>query len=131
MAKITVKEADELYQKLGRPLTNEDLGLTEQDIEDSFKCMDCGVCTKSIQEYYMVSNDVWELAGTDKSLLFDGMLCIGCLEARVNRPLQSVDFTHYPINRGSFHMSPRLASRILGVKENELPNDYMDLVKSL
>lgn len=51
-----------------------------------FKCQDCDVCTNDLDEYYMVRDDIWPLAPNG------GMLCIGCLEARLGRELNAADF---------------------------------------
>lgn len=73
-------------------------------------CADCGTDTVPADgpcEYYFVYNEIWEQAGMEKD---GGFLCIGCLEARIGRPLHRADFGHAPINvpyyaRGQ---SPRL-----------------------
>lgn len=76
-------------------------------------CVDCGVDTyaRGVDEYYMVHNEVWAAAGM---LPRDGMLCIGCLEARLGRRLTAVDFTDVPVNdlRWGWHGSARLLSRL-------------------
>jgi hypothetical protein len=41
----------------------------------------------------MVTNELWEQAGA-----VDGHLCIGCLEKRIGRTLNSADFTDALIN---------------------------------
>lgn len=73
-------------------------------------CLDCGVNTMAIDEYYMVEGDLWRLAtrGTDGA----GMLCLGCLEARIGFPLVASDFIDAPINKGFFPRSPRFLSRL-------------------
>lgn len=58
-------------------------------------CHDCGVDTHIRNEYYMVYNDIWETVAKDVGL---GFLCIGCLEKRLKRKLNSADFTHWPVN---------------------------------
>ena len=73
-----------------------------------FECKHCGVDTLSINEYYMVTDEVWQVAWPEEY----GMLCIGCLEQRLGRTLTAADFTDAPINRGVFEYSERLAARL-------------------
>lgn len=58
------------------------------------KCLDCGVVTIDIGEYYMVHDIIWDAANP----MHHGMLCIGCLENRLGRPLRRGDFTDAPCN---------------------------------
>jgi hypothetical protein len=81
--------------------------------ERMFRCMDCGVCTNCNGEYYMVHDEVWYSAITamDKG----HMLCVGCLELRLNRLLTKDDFTDAPVNVfwltvGSTRLKNRLTS---------------------
>lgn len=74
-----------------------------------FLCVDCGVDTSEINEYYMVTDAVWRATGLGKR---DGMLCIGCLETRLNRRLAPQDFPPFPINSGFFAQSTRLRERL-------------------
>jgi len=76
-----------------------------------FNCMDCQVDTKLIEERYMVKDDVWLKANPT----IKGLLCIGCLEKRLNRKLNSEDFTDAPINAWKCQ-SPRLADRLENLK---------------
>ena len=62
------------------------------------RCLDCDVCVYSINEYYMVNDDVWAEAGM-KQPDYSGQLCISCLEVRLNRELRSYDFSDFPINK--------------------------------
>ena len=71
-----------------------------------FVCVDCKVNTLHIQEYYMVTNAVWEQGGLGR-----GMLCVGCLELRIGRTLIAEDFPALPVNLGVFPKSERLSSR--------------------
>lgn len=73
-----------------------DFAVKEQDkLRSSFICMDCKVDTMSIDEYYMVHDEIWEEAVPE----FEGMLCIGCLEERLGRELTPDDFpTDLPVN---------------------------------
>ena len=72
-----------------------------------FSCLDCRIDTDVIGEYYSVRDEVWTAAVPDQ----DGMLCIGCLEARIHRRLTAHDFTDAPINF-IFAQSLRLISRL-------------------
>lgn len=84
------------------------------DLDDrAFACWDCNVNTMEIDEYYMVNDDLWEVATEDFG--GHGMLCIGCLEARLGGQLVASDFPDYPINRGVFPYSTRLLSRLTNV----------------
>lgn len=93
------------------------LTVVEDDINPDefpeFDCIDCGINTLLINEYYMVEDHVWEdEAGLQSG---DGMLCVGCLESRISRPLDSWDFTDFPINwiaaaSGSERLQDRISS---------------------
>jgi hypothetical protein len=73
-----------------------------------WRCLDCGVDTDAIAEYYMVHDSIWEQAHPD----LRGQLCIGCLELRLGRTLLASDFTDQSINTNpEFKRSPRLISR--------------------
>lgn len=79
---------------------------------DEFHCYDCDIDTLEIGEYYMVDDHVWvTLASMDEN---DGMLCIGCLEARIGRTLNNDDFTDAPVNHPTFlpNQSSRLTDRL-------------------
>jgi len=54
-----------------------------------FLCVDCGKDTSG-GEYYSVRNDVWAASGLAPN---GGMLCLACLERRIERPLTGDDFT--------------------------------------
>lgn len=70
-----------------------------------FLCLDCKVDTGKIKEHYFIKTDLWlSVVGSKK-----GMLCIGCLQNRLKRPLVKADFTSCYINSPSFEpMSQRL-----------------------
>jgi hypothetical protein len=70
-------------------------------------CVDCGVDTLDVGEFYMVRADVWPLDP------LGGMLCVGCLERRIGRRLVPADFTDCPLNRAR-GSSERLRSRLGG-----------------
>jgi len=82
----------------------------------AFNCWDCNINTLDINEYYMVTDELWELAtiyaANDNHCSTDVMLCIGCLEARIGGKLTTGDFPELPINRGFYPMSARLLSRV-------------------
>jgi hypothetical protein len=82
---------------------------------NEFNCWDCTVNTYDIGEYYMVTNELWELATiyADNECHTDVMLCIGCLENRIGGKLVASDFPNLPINIGLFGMSARLRARLL------------------
>lgn len=73
-----------------------------------FQCLDCAACTLCTDEYYMVTDEVWS------SVANRGMLCIGCLEARLGRELTASDFTDCPLNisRTVYPKSQRLVARL-------------------
>lgn len=59
-----------------------------------FRCMDCGEDTGKIHEFYFVQTELWfGVVGSTH-----GMLCIGCLENRLNRRLCRSDFTDCFLN---------------------------------
>ena len=74
-----------------------------------FLCLDCGVDTGKISEFYFIKTELWlKLVGTIK-----GMLCIGCLEKRLGRVLRKADFTEATINSPRFvSKSQRLMARL-------------------
>jgi hypothetical protein len=49
-------------------------------------CQDCDADVYSINEWYMVRDEVWPLD------YHGGVLCIGCLETRIGRRLNADDF---------------------------------------
>ena len=83
---------------------------TEYDYR-MFSCKDCAACTLCEYEYYMVTDEVWYSANTVMNL--DGMLCIGCLEARSGKLLTARDFIDAPINNiARMTGTPRLKARL-------------------
>lgn len=80
--------------------------------DELFTCIDCGINTHRIREYYMVENHIWEEYVPE----YQGMLCIECLEARMGRELNASDFpSHLPINAPDglfFPHSDRLRIRL-------------------
>jgi hypothetical protein len=77
-----------------------------------FECMGCSVDTNAIDEYYMVTDDLWAKAASAFSSNGRGMLCIGCLEKAIGRTLLPTDFKRVPLNYGWFGQSARLVDRI-------------------
>jgi len=74
-----------------------------------FLCMDCGVDTSRIGEFYFINTETWTCAVGSKN----GMLCIGCLERRLGRLLKRSDFTDAYINRRDWgSKSARLPNRL-------------------
>lgn len=75
----------------------------------SWNCVDCDVDTNEIAEYYMVHELIWEWFGAG-----EGLLCIGCLEHRLNRDLDAGDFMDCPLNDldNGWRKSDRLIDRL-------------------
>jgi hypothetical protein len=74
-----------------------------------FLCLDCKVDTGKIKEHYFIRTDLWlSVVGSKK-----GMLCIGCLQKRVKRPLVKADFTDCYINSPSFEPKSQRLMEIL------------------
>jgi len=78
-----------------------------------FVCMDCGINTRIIDEYYTLKDTIWYRANPRG----DGMLCIGCLECRLGRSITQDDFRlEVPINMMEFNerfpKSNRLINRL-------------------
>jgi hypothetical protein len=74
-----------------------------------FLCLDCGVDTGKIGEFYYINLPLWISAVGSK----EGMLCIGCLETRIGRQLTKEDFTDCWINNPSLvSKSQRLLERL-------------------
>ncbi len=62
---------------------------------NEFACLDCGVDTFAIGEYYMVHDSTWRKMNPKGS----GMLCFNCGGKRLGRQLIPQDFIDAPINR--------------------------------
>jgi hypothetical protein len=84
IGQLTQKEKEELERELG-----EQHKLMRSNVVDR-PCIDCG--TDTTDEYYMVKDDVWSIGE------HDGLLCIGCLERRIERQLTPTDFIDCPLN---------------------------------
>jgi hypothetical protein len=74
-------------------------------------CMTCGVNTSEIHEYYMLIDQTWLQANHDSH---EGMLCIGCVEARLGRMLRPSDFDQYWMDQFTGPRSVRLYTRMVG-----------------
>lgn len=71
-----------------------------------FVCKDCSANTLHIDEYYMLTDEVWDSIYKKRR----GMLCIGCVESRLGRKLVPADFADVPLNYFPT-FSKRLADR--------------------
>lgn len=83
-----------------------------------WNCFDCGISTctfHGIAEYYVVQDYVWHVACRGSG---SGMLCIGCLEKRLERELSPNDFKNIKVNhlcepiKRSLRLSERLFKRV-------------------
>lgn len=96
----------------GRDLHLQGGGVLEirwQPLVSDWRCMDCGVDTDSLDEYFMVRDELWETVVTGT----DGKLCVGCLEARLGRSLAAADFTDLDVNTSDrLARSARLRDRL-------------------
>ena len=60
-----------------------------------WNCKDCGKNTfKNNKDYYVVTDKLWLKFGISK-----GMLCFGCFEKRLGRPLIKEDFKDCGVNQ--------------------------------
>ncbi len=84
--------------------------INQKKRERRFKCMDCKINTLHIGEYYMLKDRVCNQIHNNQ----EGMLCIGCAEARLKRRLNSKDFNdcflnrHNPCGTKSMRLTQRL-----------------------
>ncbi len=82
-------------------------------------CGDCHTDVFEALEYnYMVTLPVWSAARGK------GLLCIGCIEARLGRQLVASDFSNAPVNWDSMPHSQRLTDRLRGkvfLRESQMP----------
>ena len=74
----------------------------------NFNCLDCGINTSKIKEYYMVKDTLWVSVVPNQK----GMLCIGCLEKRLGRSLTLTDFFACPLTFEVNRKSNRLRDRL-------------------
>lgn len=72
-------------------------------------CLDCKQDTGRMNEHYFIETATW-LSVVDSTV---GMLCIGCLEARLGRKLLPSDFPGVTINSPKYgNKSQRLLDRL-------------------
>ena len=74
-----------------------------------FNCAECEVNVKGIFEYhYKLKSEIWLKVANSCDLL-----CIGCLEKRLQRRLTPTDFTNESVNSRNFgKKSARLLNRL-------------------
>lgn len=96
-----------------------------EDEMENFICLDCGVNTDEIGEYYMLTSEVWKEAVPDLT----GMLCISCVELRLGRQLWPEDFMDAPLNVMFSIMSARLLARFCGIPDAEA-EDLLAILKN-
>lgn len=74
-------------------------------------CLDCGKCTLDMENfnYYMVKDSLWIKFGALKN-----MLCLRCLETRMNRPINMEDLPEklIPINYIKFGIIYYITERL-------------------
>jgi hypothetical protein len=80
-------------------------------------CMDCGKDTIDSQELYALKDPLWRRLNP----LVIGMLCLGCAEDRLCRPLYRSDFAAYPINAQHARVCPALADRLSRARPRTSP----------
>jgi len=74
-----------------------------------FLCLDCGIDTGKISEFYFINTQLWLSVMPSIHV----MACVGCLEKRLGRKLQLCDFTDCYINDPKKNaMSIRLQERL-------------------
>ena len=81
-------------------------------VRKSRACLDCGVCVYELGEYaYILHDPVWQSFGGFRS--DHVLLCVGCLETRLWRPLHCGDFNwRVPLNYVPWDRSDRLQARM-------------------
>jgi hypothetical protein len=83
--------------------------MVDEDID--MICVDCGTDTDEIKEFFHVRDNVWAAATAEKEVPPYKVLCVGCLERRLGRQLNSSDFTDARVNKFGDH-SDRLKDRL-------------------
>lgn len=73
-------------------------------------CLDCKIDTGKAGEHYMLVDKTWALVHNSNK----GMICVGCVEKRLGRKLNSSDFNDSHVNRikPGEYKSTRLMERI-------------------
>ena len=73
-----------------------------------FLCLDCKQDTGKMHEHYFIHTEIWLSVVGNKT----GMLCVGCLENRLNRRLTKTDFPDITVNNPRYEAkSQRLMER--------------------
>lgn len=73
-------------------------------------CAGCGEDTSLMKEHYFLNTELWLQVNNGQER---GMLCIGCVEKRLGRKLNTFDFPSVHINNPKLNsMSTRLHNRI-------------------
>jgi hypothetical protein len=82
----------------------------EPDTWSPYVCRDCATNTFRDGEFFQLKDDIWGLTGLAPD---GGMLCVGCVEARIGRKLAAADFVDGPPNTwGRLYRSDRLQDRM-------------------
>lgn len=95
---------------------------------ERFACHDCGHDTNAMGELFMLKDYLWGYAASRKS--YTHMLCIGCVEQRLNIRLNKWDFISCPLNlnpHGRWSQSLRLRHRL----QNEEHGDFQNFFRYL
>jgi len=71
-------------------------------------CDDCGNFT--LREWFMVHENVWAAARLPR--IRGGVFCVCCLEQRLGRQLEPMDFSDAAVNKQEPLMTDRLLSRL-------------------
>lgn len=71
-------------------------------------CLDCKVDTGKINEHYMLKDEIWAKVHDSKF----GMMCVGCVEKKLGRLLNSQDFHKCYLNTFAQGRSQRLSMRL-------------------
>jgi hypothetical protein len=72
--------------------------------------MECVRCDASVVfEQFMLHDELWTQTGLGE---WDGMLCVGCVEAAIGRKLTKADFVKHRFHGNDFPKSTRLRKRL-------------------
>lgn len=86
----------------------------KRDVPNGSICMDCTANTSELNEFYMLNDEIWLRAVPGRA----GMLCIGCVEARLGRRLRGGDFDFaWSFMSSQDRWSERLRARALGLPD--------------
>lgn len=89
-------------------------------LKNDFSCFDCGINTR--REFYMVDHSLWYYCGVRV-----GLLCIECLERRMQRFLCWFDFTPCVLNKKNYwseKISDRLRNRYFALLEDQCARNH-------